>query len=41
VVELTLLRERNFAIANLCVAKYHSGGGRGLKEAVAVWSPAI
>jgi Prokaryotic membrane lipoprotein lipid attachment site len=25
----------------LCVAKYNSGGHRGLKETVAVWSPAI
>jgi len=25
----------------LCVAKYQSSGGRGLKEAVAVFSPAI
>ena len=25
----------------LCVAKYNSGGGRGLKEAVAVFSPAV
>jgi hypothetical protein len=26
---------------NLCVAKYNSGGSRGLKEVVALWSPAI
>jgi hypothetical protein len=25
----------------LCVAKYHSSGGRGLKEAVAVFEPAV
>jgi transposase len=25
----------------LCVAKYNSSGGRGLKEAVAVFSPAV
>lgn len=27
--------------AMLCVAKYKSGGGRGLKEAIAVFSPAV
>jgi hypothetical protein len=26
---------------HLCVAKYNSGGGRGLKEAIAVFSPAV
>ena len=28
-------------IFDLCVAKYHSSGGRGLKEAVAVFAPAV
>jgi MarR family transcriptional regulator, 2-MHQ and catechol-resistance regulon repressor len=35
------LQEDRRSVLILCVAKYHSGGGRGLKEAVAVWSPAI
>ena len=29
------------ALKDVCVAKYNSSGGRGLKEAVAVFSPAV
>jgi hypothetical protein len=28
-------------VGYVCVAKYNSGGRRGLKEAVAVYSPAV
>jgi hypothetical protein len=34
-------RRRPSIHLDVCVAKYNSGGGRGLKEAVAVFSPSV
>ena len=41
VAERRALRAGHVASSLVSVAKYHSSGGRGLKEAVAVFAPAV
>jgi len=38
---IVVVQNSQLVDAILCVAKYNSSGGRGLKEAVAVFSPAV